>query len=161
MRTTLYIESVIRLLQNHNLNFRIITALEGCDFRSKLDYNEYEKNLKKLIGEYTPLQTIAKDWTDNPHYKFFFDGEIEQDGHWVIPIHQEFCKRNFDFYKETNIDRYLDLHKKYTTKTHERDERWAKKYHYNFLYKTTKNEVIYLKEKDVMFYGKNFKKNLF
>ena len=163
VKTTLYVESVVRLLQNHNLNFKIIPALEGLDFNPKIHYNEYSRNLKKIIGESTPLQTIAKNWTDNPHYHFFFDGKLEQDGHWSIPIHQEFCKRNFDFYKETNIDGYLDLHRKYITKTHERDERWASKYHYAYLANdvVSKPDIQYLKEKGVNFYGKKSQNNLF
>ena len=54
------------------------------------------------------------------------------DGHWTIPIHLQFVKTNFPFYKETNVKKYLDLHDKYITRSYMKDEWWSRKYHYEY-----------------------------
>ena len=125
-KTLLYVESVVRLLQNHNLNFRIIPVLdEQTFFKGKESYyRNYSNNLKKLIGEHTSLQAISRTIEENPHYYFIEGGELHFDGHWSIPIHAEFCRRNFDFYKGTNLKKYMNLHKKYITKTVHNNNKW-------------------------------------
>ena len=116
IKTTLYVESIIRLLQSHGLNYKIMTALDGADLHPHWKYEKYIGNLRNLIGDYEPLQTIGRNFKEKEiHYYFLNDkGELEMDGHWIIPIHLEFVKSNFDFYKETNVDKYLDIHESIT-----------------------------------------------
>ena len=151
IKTTLYVESIIRLLQSHHLNYKIMTALDGDDYGNKWKYEKYIGNLRNLIGNYEPLQTIGRNFKEKEiHYYFLNDkGKLEMDGHWIIPIHLEFVKSNFDFYKETNIDKYLDIHESITKTNLFNLNEYSAKYHYAYwpcggLWSSSQNKLLSL-----------------
>ncbi len=141
IKTTRYIESIIRLLDSHSLNYKIIPAMEGVDLNPKWKYEKYVDNLRNLIGDSEPLQRVGRNFKQKEISYYFLndDGKLESDGHFVIPIHLEFVKSNFDFYKETNVDKYLDIHES-ITKTNVFDdmsddriqEEYGRRYHYAY-----------------------------
>ena len=145
-KVTLYLESIVNLLDKHNLKYKIILALGDYNIQDKHRYKTYHNNFISICGKSTPLQVIAKGYGGEPYYWFRKveddsngipvpspnESDIEMDGHWVIPIHLQFVKTNFPFYKQTNIKKYLDLHEEYLTRLCIRDEWWAKKYHYEY-----------------------------
>ena len=145
-KVTLYIESITSLLNKHNLNHKIILALGDFNIQDKHRYKTYYENFTSLCGKSTPLQVVAKGYGGEQHYYFrkveetpygahiasANEEDIEMDGHWTIPIHLQFVKTNFPFYKETNVKKYLDLHDKYITRSYMKDEWWSRKYHYEY-----------------------------
>lgn len=151
IKTTLYIESIVRLFQNHRFNYKIINALYGLHYQNTDRYKLYKEHLKNLIGHSDSLQTIAKEHTEKEiHYYFLNEqNELEWDGHWYIPIHLQFVKSNFDFYKETNVDKYLDIHESITKTNLFNVNEYSAKYHYAYwpcggLFSSSQNKLLSL-----------------
>ena len=149
IKTTLYIESIVRLLQNHRFNYKIIHTLHGKHFPNPNQHKLYDDHLKTLVGHSDSLQWIANEYTEKEiHYYFLNEqNELEWDGHWYIPIHLQFVKSNFDFYKETNVDKYLDIHESITKTNVFNLNEYGAKYHYAYwpaggLYVASQNKLL-------------------
>jgi hypothetical protein len=109
-----YIYTIKELLEANNIKYKIILALSEDAFLTDVaNYNEYKRDINEIIGEYTDLQILGYNAPkDDRHYYFLEDGELVFDGHFQIPIHIEFLRRNFDWFEEKNIEKYLKIHDK-------------------------------------------------
>jgi len=145
-----HIYTIKELLKNNNIKHKIILALDGSGYPASVNYDEYRNNVNKIIGEHTSLQAIfglfaekyedrnIESALDELHYSFkdFEYGEgpeqLHRDGHFQIPVHIKFLQQNFMWFKEKNIEKYLEMHEKYKTRAYTKKELWNQS---QFLYR--------------------------
>ena len=112
-----YIYTIKELLEKHNIKHKIILALNGSGYPASVKYDEYKKNINKMVGEYTDLQSIGNSYPKaERHYYFLEDGKEKIDGHFQIPIHIKFLHKNIDWFEEKNIEKYIQIHNKCKSK---------------------------------------------
>jgi len=135
LKTHMYIYTIKELLEKNHIKHKIILALDGLTYLQHDGFDKYYNDIKKIIGEFTSLQSISslnsKELTnmknsgmdisieDEMHYHFLEQEDspiLVKDGHWQIPIHIEFLRKNFHWFKGVRINQFLEIHEKCKTK---------------------------------------------
>lgn len=130
LKSTLHINSCLKILKEIGCDYKIVLALN-----TKKWYPKAYLDLQKELGNDITLQEIGNKYESG--YKYIGDsGNIEEDGHWIIPAHLEWVKETFpNLYDDKYDSTVMEWHSEMISepKTHY-DFEWGNVYDagYNF-----------------------------
>ena len=141
LKSTIYLNACLTILKEIGCDYKLVHALDIKDWYPKA----YLDTIKKL-GNDIPLQTFINrklgEEISSTYYKYIDEhGNLEEDGHWIIPAHLEWVKETFpNLYDDKHDSTVMEWHNVMMSepKTHY-NFKWNNEYEYG--YNFTSDEI--------------------
>lgn len=141
LKSTIYLNACLSILKEIGCDYKLVHALEIKDW-----YPKAYLDVIKKFGNDMPLQTFINEKLgeeiSRTYYKYIDEhGNLEEDGHWIIPAHLEWVKETFpNLYDDKYDSTVMEWHNVMMSepKTHY-DFEWNNEYEYG--YNFTSDEI--------------------